>query len=300
MNIFMKNLYNLVRIYAKKYFTGHLGKVVEEDEKIICYVKKSKIKRKNHIYSISCSGIKDKETQLANAYKLNKPIFYVFDGLKFKKNKVFIKGDNNCEVIIKNCSFGLDLDVFIDGKCILDNTYINTLFYSIISANNLVIKKIDAITYKTYIEFYANDKINVIDSNIGNKKKNVKVSFIAANGLNITNSNIVGNEIECKSHRINSDKKSSLTAEDKVILKTDDFNPMNITAPKIVLNGEEIANEKESVIIKKITDPLTLKRLELVNLLKKVKTELENINLEKLSEFKEELSIQPISKVLKK
>ena len=68
----------------------------------------------------------------------------------------------------------------------------------------------------------------------------------------------------------------------------------------IVLNGEEIANEKETVVLKKINDPLSLKRLELVNLLKRVKNECESINSKKVSEYKEELDVQPISKVLKR
>ena len=145
-----------------------------------------------------------------------------------------------------------------------------------------------------------NDKIDVIDSNVGNKKKNIKVSFTATNGLNIANSSITGKEVECESSVINVDESSSLTATDKVALKANDFNPININAPIIVLNGEEIANEKETVVFKKITDPLLLKRLELVNLLKRVKNECESINSEKVSEYKEELDVQPISKVLKK
>ena len=36
-----------VRNIIKKYLVGNLGKVVEEDDKLICYVKKIKLKRKN-------------------------------------------------------------------------------------------------------------------------------------------------------------------------------------------------------------------------------------------------------------
>ena len=96
------------------------------------------------------------------------------------------------------------------------------------------------------------------------------------------------------------DERSSLTATDKVALKTNDFNPININAPIIVLNGEELVNDKGKVVFRKITDPLSLKRLELVNLLKRVKSECESINSEKVSEYKEELDIQPVSKVLKR
>ena len=44
MNTFKKALYNITRPSAMKYLTGNLGKVVEDDEKITCYVKRSKVK----------------------------------------------------------------------------------------------------------------------------------------------------------------------------------------------------------------------------------------------------------------
>ena len=46
--LFKKALYNVTRPYVKKYLTGHLEKVVEDDEKITCYVKRSKIKKKEY------------------------------------------------------------------------------------------------------------------------------------------------------------------------------------------------------------------------------------------------------------
>lgn len=305
MNKFKKALYDVTRIYAKRYLTGNLGKVVEEDEKITCYVKRSKIKKKDYHYTIACFGIGEEQEKVAKAFKLNKPICYVIDSIDLKKHKVYIFGYNNCEVIIKNCNFGLDLHIHVNGKCTLDNTNITTFSYLSIGANELVIKNMDSeqirvVSSESNIGFGANDKIDVIDSNVGNKKKNIKVSFTATNGLNIANSSITGKEVECESSVINVDESSSLTATDKVALKANDFNPININAPIIVLNGEEIANEKETVVFKKITDPLLLKRLELVNLLKRVKNECESINSEKVSEYKEELDVQPISKVLKK
>ena len=307
MNKFKKTLYDITRIYVKKYLTGNLGKVVEDDEKITCYVKKSKVKKKDYNYTIACFGIGEDEDKkkIAKAFKLDKPIRYIIDDLELNKHKVYIFGYNDCEVIIKNCSFGLNLCVHVNGKCTLDNTDIKTFSHLSISANELVIKnmssdQIEAISPKSHIGFGANDKIDVIDSNVGNKNKNIKVSFTATNGLNITNSNITGKEVEWASSVINVNESSSLTAADKVALKTNDFNPININAPIIVLNGEEIANEKETVVLKKINDPLSLKRLELVNLLKRVKNECESINSEKVSEYKEELDVQPISKVLKR
>ena len=307
MNKFKKILYDVTRPYAKNYLTGNLGHVVEDDEKLTCYVKRSKVKKKDYNYTIACFGIGENEDRkkIAKAFKFDKPICYVIDGLEFKKHKVYIFGYNDCEVIIKNCSFGLDLCVHVNGKCTLDNTYINTFSFLSISANELTIKnmssdQINVIGSKLHIGFGANDKIDVIDSNIGNKKKNTKVSFIATNGLNIANSSITGKEVECESSIINVDENSSLTASDKVALKTSDFNPIIINAPIITLNGEELANEKGTIVFRKITDSLELKRLELVNLLRKVKNECEKINSEKVSEYQEELNVQPISKTLKR
>ena len=81
MNIFKKVLYIVTRSYLKKYFTGHLGKVVEDDDKITCYVKKSKIKKGGYHYTISCFGIGDVQKKVAKVFNLNKPIFYVIDGI---------------------------------------------------------------------------------------------------------------------------------------------------------------------------------------------------------------------------
>ena len=304
MNKFKKALYDITRIYAKNYLTGNLGDVVEDDEKITCYVKRSRIKKKDYCYVISCHGIGQAQKKIADTYKLNKPICYIIDGIELKKNKVYIFGYDNCEVIIKNCSFELDLCVHVNGKCTLDNTNIKTFSYLSISAEKLVIKnmnsnQIQVMGPSPHIGFGAVDTIDVIDSNLCKSNKAMRISFTTTNELNISNSNITGKEVECESKTIHVDEKSSLTATDKVTLKTDDFNSINITAPTIALNDEEIINEKQSIVLKRLTDPLEIKRVELVSLLRKIKTECEKISSEKISEYQKQLNDQPISKALK-
>lgn len=305
MNKLTNFLYKITRNYAKNIFTGNLGKVVEDDEKITCYVKKSKVRKKDYRYTIACFGIGEKQKKVAEVYKLNKPICYVIENIELKKHKVYIFGYNNCEVVIKNCSFEFDPCIRVDGKCTLDNTNIVVFSKLSIGSNELIIKNMDSkqirvIGNESDIEFGANNRIDIIDSNIGSQKKNINVSFLATNELNIVNSNIIGKEVECESSIINVDDKSSLIATDKVTLKTDDFDPVNINSPIIVLNGEEIVNKNKSVVLKKITEPLEIKRFELINLLRKVKTECENINSDKVLECQEELKVKPISKVLKR
>lgn len=303
MNKLKKIVYTFARNHAKNYITGNLGKVVEDDEKITCYVRRNKVKKKN--YTIACFGIGKKQKEIAEAYKLNKPICYVIDGLELKKHNVYIFGYNNCEVVIKNCNFGFDVYICVNGKCTLDNTHITTYSFLSIGANELIIKNMNSdqirvISSKGNIGFSANDRLDITDSNIGKKKEKNRFSFSATNELNIVNSKIIGDEIICKSDKIKTDKNSSLTAGKMIDLKTEDFDSINISSPTIVLNGNEIPNEKDSIVFRKITDSLTLKRLELVQLLKKIKNKCELVSSEKVEAYKSELSDKPISKVLKK
>lgn len=303
MKTLKKILYNIIRPFAKKDLTRNLGKVVEEDEKIICYVKKSKAKKKN--YWIACHGIGKNEKKIAKAFKLNKPICYVIDGIDFKRNMVYISGYDNCEVIIKNCDFKSKLWVCVDGKCTLDDTDITNSYSLSITASDLVIKNMDIDSIKIMhpnlnITFEAGNRIDVLDSSIGSQKEVANISFMAANELNLVNSKITGREVKCESHTINTDEKSVVTATDKVDLKTDDLPAINIDAPITVLNRQKNLNEQENSAPKEVTESQPLKRTEQISLLKKIKTNCENINLEKSSEHPEELDAQSVSKVFKK
>ncbi len=305
MNLFKEIIYDIKRNYVKNYLTDNLGEVVEDNEKITCYVKKWKVKKQHYHYNINCYGIgKDEERKkTAKQYKLDKPICYVIDNLEFKNDEVCIFGYDDCEVIIKNCNFGLNLWVHVNGTCTLDNTHIQTFSYLSISADNLIIKNmsrenIKVTDYESKINFGGNNKIDVIDSNIGNKERDINVFFGANNELNFVNSDIVGKAIKCESKRITMDEKSSLTATNEVVIKGKDFKQMSINAPTKVLNGEKIQTKNEAVVIKNTTNPLSVKRLELVNLLKKIKEECDNLNSEKLSRIEKEIITKPIGKIL--
>ncbi len=85
MNISTKKIYNTLRNYLKKQLTGNLGKVVEEKNKLICYVKKGKIKKDKYKCVIACFGIAE-EKKLAEAFELNKSICYIIDDMEIEKN----------------------------------------------------------------------------------------------------------------------------------------------------------------------------------------------------------------------
>lgn len=52
-----KKIFNILRNYLKIKLTGNLGKVVEDEDKITCYVSKRKCKDKNFSYTVPCFGI---------------------------------------------------------------------------------------------------------------------------------------------------------------------------------------------------------------------------------------------------
>lgn len=76
---------------------------------------------------MKCFGIGKENEKLANVYKLNKPIWYIFYGIKFNKNMVYIFGYNNCEVIIRNCEFDYGISTSISEKCTIDNCSFNSI-----------------------------------------------------------------------------------------------------------------------------------------------------------------------------
>ena len=212
----MKKLtYNIYRNLFKKTITSHLGKVVETEDKIICFVDKNKGKKESGTYSFLCFGIGNNSLK-EDALKLNldKPTCYIIDGFNFDKHRIYIFGYNNCEVIIINCNFK-DVVVHVNGKATLDNVGIKSIF-----------------------------------------------------------------------------KNTSISA--------DDFTDINIDSEILTINGIDHLNEKGKISLSIEKDPLRLKRLQLVNQLKKLKDKCIKENSKKVKEYKESLNNKSVQHVLKK
>lgn len=311
MNILKKNLYNIIRNYLKKYFTGNLGKVIEEDDRLVCYVKKSKCKRNKYDYTISCFGIMEKDKKLANAYKLNKPICYIIDGIESKRKKVYVLGysnnsDSECEVIVKNCRFNWDANIHVNGKCTLDNTYIRAFHSLSIGAKDLIIKNMN-LDHKMklagggyHISIGAKESLIITWSNIGEIYDTVKVDLISNNQLHIINSKVMGNEVKIKSPIIETNEVTSIVALKHTDIETDEFEKLNIDSPITIFNGKDISEYGKTIELEKNDDPLKNKRLELLEVLKNIKNNCIKTTDEIVENYKNNLNNQPISKVLKK
>ena len=306
MGTFKKKLCNIFRNYLKKHFTGNLGRVVEEEDKLVCYVKKRKCKREKYNYIISCFGITEKGQKLASDFKLNKPICYIIDGIKSERKNVYIFGYNDCEIIVRNCKFNWGLDIRVNGKCTLESTFIREFHLLLISAKEMIIKNMN-INHEMKlagsnleIRIGASKKLSIADSNIGEKFDTVEVNVISDNELNMTNSKIMGNEIKVKSSTTEIDDDSSFIALKNANIEIDDFKKLNIDSPSTTFNGKDISEYGKTIKLEKVDDPLKNERLEFLEVLKQVRNNCTENNDEMEKDYKNSLNNKPVSKVLEK
>lgn len=276
-------LTNIVRNFYKGYLVGNLGKVVEEEDKLICYVEQSKIKKGIYEYFIECNGIEGKE--LAKRYNLDKPVHYIIEGITLKDKKVYIYNFHNddCNITIKNCDFDWGCSITANCDCTIDSIHIRAFHLLMIDTKNLTIKNMDLTnelanaSADLSIRLGATENINLINANIGKEKERTKVSMIAYKNIELTNSTVNGKEVECESKDIITNDNSSLNGTDKVKIKSDNIDRINISSSTIVYNDKVIEQEeKKEVIIEKKDDDLTNKRLELISLLRNLKEVCEN------------------------
>lgn len=303
-----QKIFNLIRKYVLIYLTGNLGIIKETDDKIICYVKKNVGKLDISGKTIACFGIASENQELANVYHINKPVCYVFEGIEFNKQHMYIFGYNNCEVIVKDCKFKYGLTIHVNGTCILDNNCIIPLHNGInISADNLIIKNINidnkfkpAILGKQNIMIGATKDLDIIETNIGAINENLNISIFSSDKMNVINSKIAGNVVKCGAIDFQINENSEIIASSMIDIKAKQFDKINIKSPKIFYNEQEIISEKEKITLRKIKSPLELKIKELIDTLKIIKEECERTNSEDIKTYKSSLNNKSISRVLKK
>ncbi len=300
MDNFKGKFFDIFRNYLKKHFTGNLGTVVEEEDKLICYVKQGKWKKEKYNYNIPCFGISKEEQNLASDFKLNKPISYVIDGIKNARKKIYIFGYNDCEIIVRNCSFNNDVMIHVNGKCTLEKTFIRMYRSLMIGAKEMTIKnmniKPELIRSNLRILIDTRKNLNITDSYIGEKNKLVDVDISSDNELDVINSQIMGNKINVAASIMNVDDSSSLIALKSTDIKANNLKKLNIDSPEITFNGNVISTYGKTVQLKRVDNPLTNERLKLIDVLKKLRDNCAEIN----NQIIEKINSKPVSKILKK
>lgn len=294
----MTILNKILKYLVMKQLTNNLGKIVEYDDIIVCYVKKVSTEKEYSNYYYRCYGIDGINEDLVNKYKLNKPITYIFDELDFSKNKVVIFGYNGTNILIKNCKFNRELIVTNPkGSTVLENTIIKIFLNLNLSSSNLTFKNMDIATEEDILfgkkvsVLLNGDNIKIVNSKIGDSFDKKYISIHATNEIQIINSKIDGNEVEISSHELISDD-SFIHAKEILAIDLEKASDLNIESPEILINEDINKNPIEIEISKK--------RRDLLKVLKNIKSQCEILNNYKLEEYKNTLNNQEVSKVLKK
>ena len=307
MNILRTN--PIVRQLELNKITGNLGKVVEDNCKITCYVKKSKITRGELPYYINF--IRPNNIKKENPDEIEKPICFVIENMKFDL-PVYIKLSDE-EIIIKNCSFDYSLEINTKGNCCIENSIfkLSNGLLDIKSKelvfNNINISVADNNRLVRNLHAYNRILANKIDINNLNVEDKTNWKIEAKETLNISNSKIHAFGIICGSKTIIMDKNSLLGRCETIVINTENYNQLNIDSNTIFLNGQKVEKElKESkneirkVKLTKEVDPLSAKRVEFIDLLRKIKQQCEDINDEEILEYEEKIYKRPIGTIKKR
>ena len=308
--------YNKARQDYLERVVGKLGKIVEEDDKIIVYATQKLVDKngKNVFYELSCNGMNtyyEKSREIVEKYKLDKPVYFVFDGIKFD---CFVRLSSHfSNVIFKNCTFDNGLQVFhCENLTLENNKYRNwTDFYGY--GNSFLFGRFGKLTIKNdeFVNSYENkkygktkfgvrvsaDKVDIVNSNICAESQG-KI-YIDAKKISIIDSTVTGPEIYLDSDSIKS-SNSILKSNNGIMIdnKNCDFTG-DVQSPTVIYNGVSLNSSNETISVNEADVKLKSARQELIQKLRNLKDYCQQVNRNKAYKIQEKLDSQPISRVLK-
>lgn len=306
--------YNMARQEYLERVVGKLGIIVEKDDKIIIYATQRLVEKncKKVFNELSCDGMNtyyEGSRKLIEKYKLNKPVYFIFDGIVFDNFTTL--SSYFCSVIFKNCTFNNGLQVFNATNVTLENNkYINwTDFYGY--GNSFLFGHIDELTIindefvngydlkygktKFGINISAN-KVNIINSNLCAESQG-QIS-ISTKEISLVHSTITGPEVYLDSESIKS-RDTILKSDNGIIIdnKNNDFTGY-VQAPIVIYNDVDL-NAANKVIAVNVDDVnLKRARYELLQKLCNLRDYCKQINENKVDIIQKQLNSQSLSKVL--
>ena len=291
----MNILKNYKRKLALRSITGNIGRVVEDEDEIICYVKQKKV-GKGCIFLGGCHSFDNENT--ARKYGMEKPIHYIFDGLKCSSD---IYGYDGIKLDFRNCYFKYCSYISLVGDCEFENcTFASSLFYDIY-ADDITIKSSSISVLAGYNRFNvaAIYKLSLIDVNISNDcySKNRNVYFSSGKEILFEDTNIDCLDISIDTEKIVS-INSNLRARRTANIEGNEITGLVVDSPNIICNDINVSSGK--MCLNKGNTLLDRKREDLINVLKEIRDKCKDINELKVKKVSEKIQGRPISKVLKR
>lgn len=285
--------YNLKRNRFLNKLNNISGKILVESDKVIFYIDDCTLKKQTEncdqynleLYNLpqTNSTIENKYEQLFYYYKLNKPFYYIFDGINFNK-KVTLHVTECATVIFKNCTFKEPIEInkcdkvtfennqyychgsytpikekfFLTGQKINKIKFINEKFINKDKSPhptpqfgiNLIVNNVEI--NNTLID---TDRTIVVDNRVYISDRSSGISIKAKN-ISIINSSFNCPNIYLESENINNND-SNLTANNGIVIENKNANMLldNIETPYLLYNREEVIRKtkaKPYILLKKL------------------------------------------------
>ena len=288
---------------------GNIGKITENDLKIVCNVDQKKLddlKQASDILIIDLNNY----TQDNNSI-LEKPVLYIFDQIQFTTR--IVVNSPNVSVLFKNCTFTRKINIYSANSIIFDdNSYIisdSAYPYSgcyIDVSTNSQIKRLSFINEKHIDTSWKSNKnytsskgqcfkIDLLEIKNSMLTSNDPESlFIDTKKTIIDNSSLLVKELYFKSKNI-SFSNSFITSIEGIIIENEncDFEG-NLNSPIVIYNGVSIPNKNKLIEQKEIKNA----RIDLIRKLKCIKDYCNYLNNKKIKDLRKQLNKTKINTIL--
>lgn len=312
--------------------TNDIGKIEFQDGEIYCYVNVNKLKKQGGYYpcKISLSGISEYKwgKELLEMYDLyDKKINYVISNISFDTD-VKIDSYFNCGLLFEKCKFKTGIDILHGNEFIFkDNEYETSnvtlngqdidKFYictsSIDEVNNIkfVDEKLEVtsdfpkrIGKHVFREYDVETEIKLIAKNVefvNTSFNNIDSMNIECNELLMRNTDITAKEMEITADKIDNDGSNMIMVEAAIIEDgNEDYNIVLDTYYDILFfNGVQLSNNMDDCVIDKDNYELQKNRLLLVDTLRTIYNNCQNVITEELLNERDKKNNKEITKVLK-
>lgn len=233
MNNIEKTIFNIKREQIKRVLTGNLGKVIEENNRLICILNRLNYQKDYYGYLVKCEGISKDKIELAEEYGLNKPICYIFENINFRNEYLTIYGEIPCEVIINKCNVE-NLTINMTGKCTLETlNLIKPSGNLIILADDITLNGVRITNYYYQkkavgldVFIKAKNKLIINESMVGKLNENTNIKLFATSKIIINNSTVSADKIRLEAPSIEINGYSEINAN-KLQIDTNNDEKIN-------------------------------------------------------------------------
>lgn len=335
LNRIKSNINNLRSKYYLKMINGFIKKINIEDHKIVFYIDNNKLdENKSETLGYNCSfndtSIFKYNKSVITKNNLNKPIYYVIENMDFDDKVSF--NINNVHLILRNCIFTHQVELYGTGEVILENNVYLTQDKHILIDNPFI--KINTNSIK-----FNNENLKSLSLDVkANTTEIINSTFEIEDRINIESEeiDIISSKISCPDISINTKTldiyKGVLTSENGTldINANESFLDSSCLYTSLIsLNSNKIESKRTRIIskngiileninkdkIENICAPiiinngqletsnteliLSIKRNKLLNTLRNIKILIKNKEIEKLKQIQDNLETQSIRKTLK-